>query len=451
VEDYVIIDTRFCGSGHALLALLAALLWNPVGASALELSLSDAISIAQTNDPWISGSRYREQALAAQSTAAGALPDPMVSAGFANLPTDTFDFNQEPMTQFSVGISQVLPRGDSRELRQEQLTLLGAQHPYQRLDRRARVAAEVSVHWLEAWRAAAAIREIERDSDLFLQLRDVAESNYVNSRKGSRQQDLVFAEAELARLEDRLVLLREERDVALAKLREWVHGGAAQGSPPPYELPGEPAELSLHAPRFFVVDQVPDPQQLAAALQEHPALRTIEQRLAASSTAISLAQQQYQPEWRLNASYGYRDDDPLGRPRADFFSFGVSFDLPLFTSARQDQTVIAAQATAETVRTERALLLRRMVAELSTLHARLRRLNERQELYRARLLPDMRAQVDASLEAYTNDDGDFSEVLTARIVELNTRVAAIDIDVNRQKSIAQINYFFRFASTDQDH
>jgi hypothetical protein len=53
----------------------------------------------------------------------------------------------------------------------------------------------------------------------------------------------------------------------------------------------------------------------------------------------------------------------------------------------------------------------------------------------------MNEQAAASLTAYTNDDGDFAEVVRARIAELNAKIDALNIDVDRQKTIIQINYY----------
>jgi hypothetical protein len=53
----------------------------------------------------------------------------------------------------------------------------------------------------------------------------------------------------------------------------------------------------------------------------------------------------------------------------------------------------------------------------------------------------MNEQAEASLAAYTHDDGDFSEVVRARIAVLNARIDALDIEVERLKSISQLNYF----------
>ena len=52
----------------------------------------------------------------------------------------------------------------------------------------------------------------------------------------------------------------------------------------------------------------------------------------------------------------------------------------------------------------------------------------------------MEEQAEASLQAYTNDDGDFAEVVRARIADLNARVDGLRIDVSLAKLEAQLNY-----------
>jgi outer membrane protein TolC len=133
--------------------------------------------------------------------------------------------------------------------------------------------------------------------------------------------------------------------------------------------------------------------------------------------------------------------------RPDFFSFGVAFDLPLFTSKRQDRQVQSAIAGSEAIRTEKWLALRNMIAAFETQRSKLLRLNQRQRLYRSRLLQEMQEQAEASLTAYTTDDGDFSEVVRARIDELNARIDALDIEVDRLKTISQLNYYFVTSSS----
>ncbi|RGP39585.1 hypothetical protein BPTFM16_02769 [Altererythrobacter insulae] len=168
----------------------------------------------------------------------------------------------------------------------------------------------------------------------------------------------------------------------------------------------------------------------------------LDKKILATKTGVNLAEQAYKPEWGVTASYGYRDDDPMGRSRADFFSVGLTFDLPLFTDNRQDMTVKSAISATEAVKTEKILLLRQLLGAFSSAQGRLSRLHHRQTLYQTRLLPQTHNQALASLTAYTNDNGDFSDVVRARIAVLNAEIEQLNITVEEQKIILELNYLF---------
>ncbi|MED5442485.1 MAG: TolC family protein, partial [Pseudomonadota bacterium] len=55
----------------------------------------------------------------AQARATRALPNPQLRLGLANLPADTFAWDQEPMTQLQVSLRQALPNGKARSARFE--------------------------------------------------------------------------------------------------------------------------------------------------------------------------------------------------------------------------------------------------------------------------------------------------------------------------------------------
>ncbi|TXS94095.1 TolC family protein [Parahaliea maris] len=397
------------------------------------LSLEDAIALAREQDPWLEGSRLRQEALAASEVAAGSLPDPMISLGAANLPIDTFNFNQEPMTQFKVGVSQALPRGDSLELGQQRFALLGEQQSHLRSDRREQLAVSVAGLWLDAWLAQESARLIEGDRSLFEYLFEVAQNSYSNALGQTRQQDVIRAQLELTRLDDRIARLRQQHDTAVGQLAQWLGAGVGVGGALP--------ELALRAPERVRAAGPVDAAWLGQVLSAHPVVASVEQTIAASEVDVELARQKFRPQWGVNASYGYRDDAPDGMDRADFFSVGVSFDLPLFTSNRQDRELQSAAAQAEASRTDRALALRRLRAGFEAERASLTQLEARESLYSDRLLAQMHEQSEAALSAYTSVDGDFAEVVRARIDELNTRVEALGIRVERQRAIARLNYY----------
>ena len=159
-------------SVYFLIALSTLLLSSWVSAENVNavLTLESALVQAKTVDPWLEGNRQQQLAMESESVAAGTLPDPKMSLGYANLPTDTFDFDQEGMTQFKVGISQMFPRGDTREIQREKLALLSQQFPYQRQNRLARIDVVVAQLWLDAYKAQESIKLIEEKRELFEQL-----------------------------------------------------------------------------------------------------------------------------------------------------------------------------------------------------------------------------------------------------------------------------------------
>ncbi len=417
------------------------------------ITLYEAAQAAQLNDPWLVGNRHSQDAIESMSVAAGTLPDPTISIGLVNVPTDTFDFDQEAMTQAKIGITQTFPRGDSLALKQKQLETVGSQFPFQRLERKAKIVVTVSQLWLNAYNAQESIRLIENHRPLFEQLADVAEASYSAAIGKTRQQDIVRAQLELTRLDDRLTMLKQKQEMFMEKLSEWMSAYFREEySDSPTAVAARPwskLELDKTLPNtkmlqqsLYLANKEADHQQLYEYFAKHPSLLAIDREIEASNIEVDLARESYKPAWGVNASYGYREDAPTGQERADFVSLVFNFDLPVFTGNRQDKEVAASVSKAQAVKTKKWTLLRKMIAGFENTRAQLIKLNERQKLYHNQLLPQMSEQAEASLTAYTNDDGDFAEVVRARIAELNAKIDALGIDVERQKSIIELNYYF---------
>tara|TARA_R100000935_G_C2769100_1_gene136896 strand:- start:181 stop:762 length:582 start_codon:yes stop_codon:yes gene_type:complete len=172
----------------------------------------------------------------------------------------------------------------------------------------------------------------------------------------------------------------------------------------------------------------------------HSSIRATDQLIEAGSVDVELARQAYKPEWTVSAQYGYRDQAPNGQDRADLFSIGIGFDLPIFTGNRQDRTVSAAIARVEAAKSDRMLQVRRIKAEARAAAARISRLDDRIRLYEQTLLPQTAEQANAALSAYNNDDGDFAEAVRARIAELNAQVDFIQMTAERAKNLATFRY-----------
>ena len=421
------------------------------------VSLEQAIKLAQQNDPWLHGSKLKQHAVENKSIAAGVLPNPKVSVNMMNLPTDTWDLDQEGMTQLKFGVSQMLPRGDNLAIKQSQLKIKATKFPLLRENRKAMLKRQVSQLWLDAYLAQQTISLIKNDETLFEQMAEVAKASYSNAIGKTRQQDVIRAQLEIVQLEDKLTTQQQMLEVSIARLNEWLHVYDSQNLSKPFDFDVQPMQ-------FYVSKQLPpitlantslqnsvsySRNVLAAQLSSHPAILAINVKHDAAKKDIELAKQQYQPQWGVNASYAYRDNMPSGNSRADLFSVGISFDLPMFTQNKQDKQVAASIAASEAIKTEKLLLTKQMLSALEKELSQLKLLSQRQAIYQDKLLKQTHDQAEASLTAYTNDDGDFAEVVRARIAQLTARISALRIDVDILKTIARINYFFAQSKTTQ--
>ena len=447
-----------CGAGIiAITIFTASAAESPEIKVNAPLSFEQTVRAAQKNDPWLTGNVHKQRAIESMSTAVNTLPDPKMSIGLANLPTNGFDFGQEGMTQAKVGISQMFPRGNTLEFKSQQLKIQSEAYPYQRKDRESKVAVTVGSLWLDAYRVQQSIALIEKNRSLFEQLADVAQASYSSALGKTRQQDIIRAQLELTRLEDRLDKLAQQKNHYEGKLSQWLTTlSTAKLSKISNSIDEASlvADLALHSiklsqqlpqidllnPSLVYTESWLKVGELVPFFSSHPSVIAVEKKINATRAGINLAKQKYKAEWGVNASYGYRGDDPMGRSRADLFSVGVTFDLPLFTENRQDNEVQSAISKTEAVKTEKLLLLRQLLGAYSSAKGRLLRLIDRQDLYKKKLLPQIHDQAEASLTAYTNDDGDFSEVVRSRIAVLNVEIDHLTLNVEEQKILLELNY-----------
>jgi len=412
------------------------------------LSLSTAIEIAHANDPWLMANQYEQDALQLRSAAAAVLPDPRITLGLANLAADSFQFSQENMTQLRLGVSQLFPKGETLTLQSKKLHLLSKQNPHLRMERRRQIEKTVTLLWLDIVKSEASLRLIENNRSLFEQLVEITEASYSSAYGSTQQQDIVRAQLELSRLEDRVHKLEQNRVMKEEQLSQWLSGeftehylNASDTKTARLKIESNfLPNLELSQPTILQQD-VTDNDRLITTLLMHPAVLTVDSWIDVSHTDIELAKQQYKPQWSINAGYAYRADDPSGNNRADLLSIGASFDVPLYTHKKQDKQLQAAVYNKESIKTKKWLLLRKMIADFNAIKVELLQLNQRHDLYQQTLLPQMQAQAESALNAYTNDEADFAEVVRARIDALNAEIDNLNIEVEQHKAIAQLNYY----------
>lgn len=409
--------------------------------SVANLTLQEAIHAAIDQDLWLSRSQLEEQAMQWQGTSANTLPNPVLSVSMLNLPTSGFDPNQEDMTQLKLGISQALPRGDSLTLRQTQHTLKAAEQPHLRANRKEQVRVQVTRQWLAAYQARLSHELMHRHRHLFVELLALSEARYQSTQGPTRLQDMVQAKVEIARIDDKLNALESDFNEAWAALAEWL------GEHPKYSkntddfvanLMGVP---TLSEPVISALAHH-DLTQLAAFTKNHPTLQAMAQMVKSSAVSVQLAEQAYKPKWGVNASYAYRDDRENNTSRADFFSVGITVDMPLFDTTRQDADVSVAKLRTEATRTEQRLQHKQLMAKALSAHERLQQLTQREARYNDSILPQLHHRSEAAIASYRHANGIFDVAVQAHIDHLQAQVELIKLRTQRIQAQSELAYYF---------
>lgn len=394
------------------------------------LTLDDAEHLALTDEPGIISQQWQVKSLSEQSVADGQLMDPKLQVALANLPTDTFDFDQENMTQFKVGILQQFPAGDTLDIKQQK-TLKQSELIATRIsERKISILKEVRLTYLEIYYWEQAYKTIRQNKRFFSQLVKIVQSMFSVGR--NNQQDLIRAQLELTRLDDRLTKIKQKINTQRSKLARWI-GSQNSYNPLSKELP------AISIPDLSGLSD----NDFTHLFISHPKIQEIDKKMAVSRKDIELVKESYKPGWGLNVSYGYRDNKPTGnnRSRADFLSAGVTIDLPLFTANRQDKKLLAREHQYQSLKDKRNEILRQLVSGLQQEIAKEEQLQNRHQLYYKILLPQAKRQTKASLLAYQSDRGDFADVMRAYIDDLNANLDERRIAVDHLQTKAKILYF----------
>lgn len=387
------------------------------------LDLPETEQIALQNDPLLKAGLARSEALEADAIADGQLPDPKLRTGLYNLPLDDFDLSREASTQLRLGVQQAFPRGDtllykSRKTRAQ----ASAQRHRVQLERK-KILRDVRKTFLDIYYQVEAAKIIRSSRKLFDSLTEITRVQYGSG--GSSQQDVLRAELELSRLDDRITRIQASEERARARLSRWL--GQAAWRPVPPAMPELP--------------EVPDEKDIEKALQSHPEIRVLSAAIEAHQQAVAVSKEQYKPGWILGAEYRMRfGNNPDDSRRADMGAVMLTVDVPLFTEKRQDQRLVASQKRADAAFLERANSWRKLRESLAIEIASKERLVERIHRYEKRLLKEAEENARAALQAYQSGTLEFTGLMRARITELDIRLQALKLRVDLLKTHAGLLY-----------
>ncbi|MBM4284231.1 MAG: TolC family protein [Deltaproteobacteria bacterium] len=355
--------------------------------------------------------------------AAGSLEDPMLSFQLRDIPTDTWSFKQDDMTQKMVMVSQKFPFPGKRRLRTE---VAEEQHRADGLvyrDKANEVRARVVQNYWSLALAQASYALTEKNKKFWEQVVQVAETRY-SVGQGS-QADVLQAQVELGNYLDRLLKFRQQELSVQAELN------ALRSRPPGTPLPRPPA-LTARPLTLKLED-------LLGQAESSPQLQSLKTVVAKQEKAVALARKESFPDLTLALSYGFRENRG-DLKRADMFSSTVSINLPIWQRSRIQPQIREQQARREAAQAEHQAQSNRLAAAVKDRHARLQRLSQQIKLMSQGILPQARQAAQAVLASYQVGTADFTQLYQAQITVLGAELQLQDYLKEFEENYAELEW-----------
>jgi cobalt-zinc-cadmium efflux system outer membrane protein len=391
-----------------------------------ELSLQSALDAALANNQALAEFDSRLDAFNAIPSQAGALPDPTLGFNALNMPTDTFNLDQDPMTQMQVSLSQAFPFPGKRGLKREAAESEADAASQALLDKRLEIAAGVRKTWWTLAYLDRAINIIDQNQNLMRDFIKIAQTKYKVG--DGLQQDVLLAQLELSRLFNRQLPLKALRAASQADLNALMNRPANTM----IQLPASDPNINL--PKL-----PPESQLLDQAMEMRPILEVARNRTEASRLRLELAKKEYYPDIKVGAAYGFRDaTDGAGRDLPNLATIRLSVNLPIYAGSKQSKAVD--QHTSNYFKNKYAYnnSLRSVEADVARYYSQYSAAQDQVHLYSTAIIPQASQTVSAMLSGYQVNKVDFLNVLNAQLMLYNAQISYWESLSNAKRSLANL-------------
>ena len=399
------------------LGVILSVLPVAVASAATMLTLAAAEHRLSKN-PSLAAYQQKIFALRHQAIAAAQLPDPHVSLGAVNLPTNNFSMNQQQMSMLSVGLSQTFPPFGQLALRGRQLRMEARAAAANKAERAAELRWLLQQSWIQALVGHDEMHILVRQQ----QLARLTERAALDAYRAGRidEADVLRSRLAYVALKNEKDRIRSEQTTALARIMELLGLSASPQLVWRWPHASPPPTLSL----------------LVAQILGQPTLQAAEANERAAQVGVRVAHRSLLPSITVSTSYG--QDFMPGSP--NWLSVGVNLSLPIFPADRQDQTIAAAQeqemAAADDYDEERL----RIERELRSAYAQYQAADAEYKRGQQDLIPLATQTYSAELNDFRSGRGRFQSVLRAQNTVLTTALQTLTARRNRALAIAQLDF-----------
>jgi outer membrane protein TolC len=299
----------------------------PVNAPA-PLALQAMIEEATGQNPEIAEMRRRFDMMRARLPQAKALPDPVLSYGYAGnaVPLPPFDIQKgDPSSARMLSLTQEIPYPGKLALKGRMANVAAEAGYWEYEQTRLNVIAEVKDAYFDLFYLHKAVETVTKNKELLEKFARIAEASF-SVGKGL-QQDVLKAQVEISKLTEELTILEQRRELAGARLNALLYRE-------PEAMVGKPEEIR---PRDFALSLAALQQ---TALESYPALRAQRRRIDREKYGVELARKEFYPDFTVGLTYFNRPGLP------EMYGVNIGVKVPLWFWQKQRPAVAEAMAGA---------------------------------------------------------------------------------------------------------
>lgn len=382
-----------------------------------EVTVQQLAAIALARNPAIKSAAERFQAQQARTPQARSLPDPMVAGGWMGNITPFKVMDGDPSSYRGLTVSQEFPYPGKLALRGKiaDRQAEAGRWEYEQTERQ--VVAEVKAAYYAYFYDTRAIEITQKNKDLLQKLESIAEARY-RVGKGI-QQDVLRAQIEVARIDQRLIVLRQEEHTAQARLNTLLYRDPE--SPLPLPAPFKPADFQLSLDQLYALAHTND-----------PGLERDRRMIEGSEDSVKLAQKAYDPNFNVSYSYEQRPD------MADMHGVMVGINIPVFFHSKQREGVIEASHDLNASRREFDDRLTAVNFEIKQQYLAATASRDLMNLYSKAIVPQSSLALESSMASYEVGKVDFLSMLDNFVYVLDYEVSYYQELSNYETALARM-------------
>jgi cobalt-zinc-cadmium efflux system outer membrane protein len=407
------------------------------GFDASSAGLEDYLSYAAQHSPALKAAFYQWKSVVEKSGYTGALPDPRISYTYF---LETVETRVGPQNQ-RIMLRQSFPWFGTLDAK-KQITLEAANAAYQKFQsQRLRLHYQVKSAYYEYYYLGRDITITRDNLELLGFWESVARAKYRVALK--QHPDVIKAQVELGKIEDRLYTLEDRVAPAAAQLR------AATNLPNDIALP-VPTEIQIDE-----IDVVRE-QVIEQALSENPDLKAVESLVDKQVAVRRLAGKMSLPNFFVGLDYietGDAINSSMPESGKDPWMATVGISVPIWFGANKARKE---EADAQYRRAQNILAdaQNKLVALTETIIFGYEDALRKTRLYRDGLVPKAEQSLNANYTAYQAGEADFLNLLDAQRQLLDFQLMYERSKSNLAVRRAEIEMItgreLRFLSSDRD-